>query len=102
MYSFVYVTTPSQEEAEKIARALLEKRLAACVNIFPVRSMFWWEGKIETALEFAMIIKTKAEKFSEIRELVKSMHSYTVPCICEISVERGLREFLDWIDETVE
>lgn len=102
MYSFIYITTPSVEEAEKIAKTLLEKKLAACVNIFPIKSFFWWNGKIEEANEFVTIVKTKAEKFSEIKEEVKKLHSYTVPCICEIPIERGLREFLDWIDETVE
>ena len=80
---------------------MLEKRLAACVNIFPIKSYFWWEGKIEAATEFALIVKTRSEKFTEIREEVKAMHSYSVPCICAIPIERGLKEFLDWIDETV-
>lgn len=102
MFSFVYITASSKDEAEKIAKLLLEKKLAACINIFPINSFFWWEGKIERAEEFAMIVKTKAEKFSELRDFVKSIHSYTTPCICSISVEKGLRDFLDWIDRTVE
>lgn len=102
MYSFIYITASSKDEAEKIAKALLEDRLAACVNIFPINSMFWWEGKIENANEYAMIVKTTAEKFAEIRKKVKELHSYKVPCICEIPISRGLREFLDWIDEVVE
>lgn len=102
MHNFIYITASSQEEAEKIAKVLLEKRLAACVNIFPVKSYFWWEGKIEGAIEYAMIVKTRAEKFGKIREEVKAIHSYTTPCICAIPIERGLKEFLDWIDETVE
>jgi periplasmic divalent cation tolerance protein len=102
MHNFIYVTASSKEEAEKIAKIMLEKKLAACVNIFPIKSYFWWEGKIEEAEEYAMIIKTRAEKFSKIREEVKAAHSYTVPCICAIPIERGLKEFLDWIDEIVE
>lgn len=102
MYVFVYVTASSLEEAKKIAKHVLEKKLAACVNIFPVTSMYWWEGKIEGALEFAMIIKTKTEKFSELKDEIKSIHSYTTPCICAIAIEDGLREFLNWIDEVVE
>ncbi|MCS7121302.1 MAG: divalent-cation tolerance protein CutA [Archaeoglobaceae archaeon] len=102
MFSFIYITTPSLEEAEKIAKVLLEKKLAACINIFPIKSLFWWEGKIERVEEHAMIVKTKAEKFSEVRDEVKKLHSYKVPCICEIPIERGLREFLDWIEVTVE
>lgn len=102
MYTFVYITASSKDEAEKIARALLEKKLAACVNIFPIKSFFWWQNEIQSAEEYAMIVKTRSEKFSELRDFVKSIHSYTVPCICSFSVERGLREFLDWIDKTVE
>ncbi|MDW7989825.1 MAG: divalent-cation tolerance protein CutA [Archaeoglobaceae archaeon] len=102
MYTFVYITTPSKEEAEKIAKAVLEKRIAACVNIFPIKSFFLWENKLEIAEEYAMIVKTRAEKFSELRDFVKSIHSYSVPCICSISIEKGLRDFLEWIDKTIE
>ncbi len=102
MHNFIYVTASSKEEAEKIAKTLLEKRLAACVNIFPIRSYFWWEGKVDEAEEYAMIIKTRAEMFSKIRDEIKAIHSYSTPCICAIPIERGLKEFLEWIDETVE
>ncbi len=102
MHNFVYITASSKGEAEKLAKHLLEKKLAACVNIFPIKSYFWWEGKIEEAEEYGMIVKTRAEKFSALRDEVKKLHSYTVPCICAIPIERGLKEFLDWIDETVE
>ncbi|MBO8179346.1 MAG: divalent-cation tolerance protein CutA [Archaeoglobus sp.] len=102
MYNFIYITAPSLEEAEKIAKRLLEKKLAACVNIFPIKSFFWWEGKIEAANEFALIVKTTTEKFAEVRDEVKAVHSYTTPCICTIPIERGLKEFLEWIEETVE
>ncbi len=102
MFIFVYITCQDLDEARKIARHLLEKKLIACANIFPVRSLFWWEGKIEECNEFVMIVKTKAEKFKELREEVKKIHSYSVPCICSFVVEEGNREFLDWIDKTVE
>jgi len=102
MHNFIYITAPSLDEAEKIARRLLEKKIAACVNIFPIKSFFWWEGKIESANEFALIVKTTSEKFAEVRDEVKAIHSYTTPCICAVPIERGLKEFLDWIEETVE
>jgi periplasmic divalent cation tolerance protein len=102
MFVFVYITASSLDEARDIARHLLEKRLVACVNIFPVRSLFWWEGKIEECNEFVMIAKTKAEKLKELKEEVKKVHSYSLPCVCAFVVEEGLREFLDWIDKTVE
>ncbi len=102
MFIFVYITCESLDEARKIARHLLEKRLIACANIFPVRSLFWWEGKIEECNEFVMIVKTKAERFKELREEVKKIHSYSVPCICAFVVEEGNKEFLEWIEKTVE
>ena len=102
MYAFVYITASSKEEAERIARHLLEKKLAACVNFFPIRSMYWWEGEIEEAEEYGLIVKTKAEKMREIKKEVREIHSYTVPCICAFGVEDGLREYLDWIDESVQ
>uniref|UniRef100_A0A7C3VLN3 Divalent-cation tolerance protein CutA n=1 Tax=Archaeoglobus fulgidus TaxID=2234 RepID=A0A7C3VLN3_ARCFL len=102
MHNFIYITAPSLDEAEKIARRLLEKKIAACVNIFPIKSFFWWEGKIESATEFALIVKTTSEKFAEVRDEVKAIHSYTIPCICSVPIERGLKEFLEWIEETVE
>lgn len=102
MFVFVYITCESLDVARKIARHLLEKRLIACANIFPVRSLFWWEGKIEECNEFVIIVKTKAERFKELREEVKKIHSYSVPCICAFVVEEGNREFLEWIEKTVE
>ncbi len=102
MFVFVYITCSNLEEARRIARHLLERRLIACANIFPIKSMFWWEGKIEECDEVGMIVKTKAEKFKELREEVKKIHSYSVPCICSFVVEEGNKDFLDWIEKTVE
>jgi periplasmic divalent cation tolerance protein len=102
MYHFIYITAPSRDEAERIAKHLLERKLAACVNLFPIKSYFWWEGKIDEADEYGMIVKTRADRFKEIRDEVKRIHSYTTPCICSFEVERGLKEFLDWIDKSLE
>jgi periplasmic divalent cation tolerance protein len=98
---FVYVTASNGEEAKKIARHVLEKKLAACVNIFPISSMYWWKEKIEESDEVGMIIKTKSEKFKELRNEIKSMHSYTTPCICAIALEDGSQAFLNWINSVV-
>jgi len=102
MFIFVYITCESLDEARKIARHLLEKRLIACANIFPVRSLFWWEGRIEECNEFVIIVKTKAEKFKELRDEIKKIHSYSIPCICAFVVEEGNKDFLEWIEKTVE
>jgi len=100
MYIFVYITASSLEEAKEIGKKLLEKKLAACVNIFPITSMYWWEDKIEEALEFVMIVKTKTEKFKELREEVLNLHSYETPCICAFAVEDGFRGFFNWIESS--
>ena len=102
MYHFVYVTFPSRDEALRIAKHILEKRLAACVNLWEINSMYWWENEIQEDEEVAMIIKTRAEKFSELRDEIKKLHSYTTPCICALQVEEGNLEFLRWIDSIVE
>jgi len=102
MFIFVYITCESLDEARRIARHLLEKKLIACANIFPIRSLFWWEGKIEECNEFVMIVKTKAEKFKDLREEVKKIHSYSIPCVCSFVIEEGNREFLDWIEKSIE
>ena len=101
MYIFVYITASNIDEAKKIARSLLEKKLAACVNLFPITSLFWWEGKIDESDEVAMIVKTKADRFKELKDEVLSLHSYATPCICAVSIEEGFRKFLDWIDEVI-
>jgi periplasmic divalent cation tolerance protein len=87
------------DEAKNIGKGLLEKRLAACINIFPISSMYWWKDKIEEALEFALIVKTKYENIKELKDEVKQMHSYETPCICAFAVKDGPRDFFDWIDE---
>jgi len=102
MYYFVYITASNEEEAKNIAKILLEKRLAACINYWKINSLYWWNDEIQEDDEYVIIAKTRAEKFSEIKEEVKKVHSYTTPCICALNVEEGERKFLDWIDENVE
>ncbi len=98
----VLVTTPSVKEAEKIAQTLLEKRLAACINIVPrVHSRFWWKGKIEHSDETLMIIKSKGEVFDEIVESVRAVHTYQIPETIAVPVERGFTEYLVWTDEAI-
>ena len=94
----VLTTAGSQEEARKIANALLERRLAACVNIVPhVESIYRWQGKIETAEEWLLVIKTQAELFDRIRNAVKELHSYDLPECVMLEVAAGSPEYLDWI-----
>ncbi len=95
----VLVTTPSREEADKITSLLLEKRKAACINIVPrVSSAYWWQGKIDTAEESLLIIKTREELLPDLISLVKQAHSYTVPEIIALPVSDGNPDYLSWVD----
>lgn len=102
-YSVVLVTVPSQEEGERIARGVLERKLAACANIIPgVQSLFWWQGRLEETIEALMVLKTKAEALPQLIEAVRDMHSYAVCEVIEIPVGQGNRAYLDWIEDTVQ
>ena len=95
---FVYTTHPSLIEAERIGKAVLEKRLAACVNILPgMISHYRWEGKVERAEEAVMIIKTRASRAEEVRAAVKELHPYAVPAILVLPIEGGEPAYLDWL-----
>ncbi len=99
-YIVVFITAESQEQARKIADALLTKKLAACVNIVPqVHSMFWWEGKINSADESLLIVKTEATLLDNVIASVKRNHSYTVPEIIALPIVGGNKDYLHWIDE---
>ena len=95
---FVYTTYPSLVEAERTGRAIVEQRLAACVNILSgMISHYWWEGKVERGEEVVMIFKTRASLAEAVRTAVKESHSYTTPAIVILPVEGGDANYLDWI-----
>ncbi|HKR95615.1 MAG TPA: divalent-cation tolerance protein CutA [Candidatus Angelobacter sp.] len=94
----VLTTAGPQEEARKIAHALVEKRLAACVNIVPqIESVYRWQGKVESATEWLLIIKTQASAFERIRDAVKELHSYDLPECIMLEVAEGDKAYLDWL-----
>lgn len=98
--AFVYITTASPEEAERIGRALVESRLAACVNILPgMRSIYHWQGALETAQETVLVAKTRLSLAQSLTARVKELHSYDVPCVVVMPVVDGLPAFLRWIDD---
>src|SRR5437870_10827372 len=100
---FVYTTWPSVVEAEQAGRALVERRLCACVNILPgMISHYWWEGAIERGEEVVMIIKTRASLADAVRAAVKEMHSYTTPAILVLPIEGGEPGYLDWLMQETE
>jgi periplasmic divalent cation tolerance protein len=94
----VYTTYPSIVEAEKSGRALVERRLCACVNILPgMVSHYWWQGSVERGEEVVMIIKTRASLAEQVRAAVKEMHSYTTPAILVMPIESVDKGYFDWI-----
>ena len=95
---FVYTTYPSIVEAEQAGRTIVERRLAACVNILPgMVSHYWWEGKVERGEEVVMIIKTRASLAQDVERAVKKMHSYTTPAILVIALESVEHSYLGWL-----
>jgi periplasmic divalent cation tolerance protein len=98
----VLTTTGSREEAQRIALGLVERRLAACVNIVPgIESIYRWQGKIERADEWLLLIKTTSAAFACVRDAIQELHSYDLPeCIC-VEIEDGSAEYQKWIGESV-
>ncbi|MFH1655960.1 MAG: divalent-cation tolerance protein CutA [Candidatus Omnitrophota bacterium] len=97
----VFVTCANKSEANKIAKALIKAKLAACVNLLnPVNSLFWWQGKVDSSKEILLIIKTKKRLFGKLEKLVKSLHSYDVPEIIAFPILMGNKKYLNWIDDS--
>ena len=95
---FVYTTYPSLVEAEEAGRALVERRLCACVNILPgVISHYWWNGALERGEEVAMIIKTRALLSEQVSAAVKAMHSYETPAILVMPIESVEKSYFAWL-----
>jgi len=94
----ILVTAGSESEAEAIAKALVEERLAACVNILdPIRSIYRWEGKVVDDHEWLLIIKTQNERFAAVEEKVKALHSYQVPEVIALPILEGSTPYLHWL-----
>ena len=101
-YIVIFITTAAGEEAGLISKVLLEQRKAACINIVSgVSSMFWWQGKIESAAESLLVVKTKKSLLEEIIQIVKSIHTNDVPEIIALPIVGGNRDYLDWIGKEV-
>ena len=98
----VLTTSGSEKEAQKIARHLVDNRMAACVNIVPqILSVYRWQGSVEEAREWLLIIKTTADAFEKVREAIVKLHSYELPeCVC-LTIEGGSPSFLQWIADSV-
>ena len=101
-YSIIITTFSDKESAVAISKLLIEKRLAACVQMFPVESIYSWQDKICQDNEVTLFIKSKTSLFEEIKKMIKENHSYEVPEIIQVPVTDGLPEYLKWIDGCVE
>jgi periplasmic divalent cation tolerance protein len=96
----LYVTAFNQAEAEKISRTLVEERLAACANVLgPIRSFYWWQGKVQDEFEVAFLLKTRRELVARVIARVKQLHSYAVPCVVEWPIETGNPDYLAWVEK---
>lgn len=98
---FVYITNPTKKEAKRIAKHLLEKKLIACANVFSIKSLYWWKGKIVQTNEFVLIAKTINSNFNKVKKEVEKIHSYEIPCIVKIPVTAN-KKFYKWLIEIVE
>lgn len=98
----VMVTCGSQAEAKKIARAVVKARLAACANVLgsPVESIYWWKGKVETAKEMLLLVKSTRKRFSALEREIRRLHSYDTPEIIALPIVEGSRAYLRWIEES--
>jgi periplasmic divalent cation tolerance protein len=99
----VLCTAGSEDEARKIANALVDRKLAACVNIIPqIESIYRWQGKVESSREWLLLIKTTAEKFDAVRNAIRELHSYELPECIAITLEDGSYDYLQWIEDSIQ
>lgn len=96
-YGVVFVTAASQTEAETIADALIADRLAACVSMMPIRSIYTWKGEVCRDEEWQLVIKTKLDRFSDLTEKIRTLHSYETPEIIALPIVAGSQPYLEWI-----
>ncbi|HLD88174.1 MAG TPA: divalent-cation tolerance protein CutA [Candidatus Omnitrophota bacterium] len=102
MHIVVLVTTKDTRQAQKIANGLLQDKLVACANIVAgVRSLFWWQGKIDSSKEALLVLKTKKILFKKVAAKVKALHSYEVPEIIALPIAAGSSDYLKWINASV-
>jgi periplasmic divalent cation tolerance protein len=101
-YRSIYITARDENEAKKLGQILVWEKLVACVNYFPVKSIYWWKGDVEEGKETALIAKTRAELVERVIERVKLLHSYEVPCVVSWIIEKGNPDYLAWIKESTE
>lgn len=97
----LYSPTSTKEEAKKIAKHLLDKNLIACANIFPITSMYHWEGKITEDSEYVLLVKTNQERNDKVEKEIQKLHSYKTPCILTIPAN-GNKDYMKWLEKEVQ
>ena len=98
----VMVTAPDLKSARKLARAALTARLVACANLVPrLESHYWWQGKLESAAEVLMLMKTVRSRLSALEQLIRKQHPYDTPEFLVLPIDRGTRRYLDWVQASV-
>jgi periplasmic divalent cation tolerance protein len=97
---FIYITNPNKNQAQKIAKHLLKERLIACANIFPIESLYWWQGKITADNEYVLIAKTTEANFKKVQKTVEKIHPYKIPCIIKIPITPN-QKFSHWLKNEV-
>ena len=98
-HRLIYMTTETEADAERIGRALVGERLAACINIVAgMRSMYWWDSEVRQSGETILIAKTRTSLVDRLTERVRELHAYDCPCVVSLAIDGGNPAFLDWID----
>ncbi|XP_055616521.1 protein CutA homolog isoform X2 [Toxorhynchites rutilus septentrionalis] len=101
-HSIAYVTTPNENSAKQLARKIVERKLAACVNVIPgLTSIYEWEGKIQEDQEYLLMIKTRTTRVDELSKFVRENHPYSVAEVISVTIENGNPPYLDWLSKTV-
>ena len=100
MYSMVYATASDEKEGMRIGRTVVEKKLAACVNMFPIRSIYWWKGSIEEGNEQALIFKTRSELVPALIKEIEKKSSYDTVCAVSYAMSGGSERYLEWVEDS--
>ncbi|MDI6883380.1 MAG: divalent-cation tolerance protein CutA [Patescibacteria group bacterium] len=99
---FIYTTCRDIEQAKKIAKLIIERKLAGCCNIWPISSIYFWENKLKEDKEVALLIKTIEAKLQEIETLIQANHTYSIPCVAAIDIRRINRAYKEWLARCIE
>ena len=101
-YQIVLSTCPDQQSADQLANAIIEDGVAACVSIIPaIRSLYRWQGKVESSQEHLLLIKTRKSHYNSLQQLICNKHPYELPEIIAVPIEAGLEQYLSWIDNNL-